>query len=56
MSSSTVVPNLGDDERMRATFSWDEARAALDGLPGGTLKNTSVASPLFPAFGPSSRS
>jgi acetyl-CoA synthetase len=30
-----VVPNLEDYERGRAEFSWDEARAELDGLPGG---------------------
>ena len=24
-----------DYERIRAGFSWDDARAALDGLPGG---------------------
>src|SRR6185436_10810599 len=30
-----VTPNLVDYERTRATFSWDDARAALDGLPGG---------------------
>jgi acetyl-CoA synthetase len=28
-------PNLDDYERVRATFSWEVARAALDGLPGG---------------------
>ena len=30
-----VPPNLRDYERTRATFSWDEARRRLDGLPGG---------------------
>jgi acetyl-CoA synthetase len=33
--SGGVVPNLADYEHARATFSWDGARAALDGLPGG---------------------
>ena len=31
----TVAPNLTDYEAARARFSWDEARAELDGLPGG---------------------
>ena len=30
-----VVPNFLDYEEERARFSWDRARAALDGLPGG---------------------
>jgi len=30
-------PNLGDYEAARRDFSWDEARKALDGLPGGRL-------------------
>jgi acetyl-CoA synthetase len=30
-----VPPNLRDYERERATFSWDQARRRLDGLPGG---------------------
>jgi acetyl-CoA synthetase len=30
-----VVPNITDYEAARAGFSWDAARAALDGLPGG---------------------
>jgi acetyl-CoA synthetase len=30
-----VRPNLVDYDAMRASFSWDAARAALDGLPGG---------------------
>jgi acetyl-CoA synthetase len=30
-----VVPNLVDYEAARAAFSWDAARAELDGLPGG---------------------
>ncbi len=32
-----VAPNLLDYERTRAEFSWDAARRALDGLPGGGL-------------------
>ncbi|MGE0824841.1 MAG: acetate--CoA ligase [Candidatus Binatia bacterium] len=30
-----VVPNLADYEQVRKTFSWDQARRALDGLPHG---------------------
>ena len=32
-----VVPNLWDYERTRTAFSWQAARGALDGLPGGGL-------------------
>ncbi len=32
-----VTPNLLDYEDARAGFSWDDARAALDFLPGGGL-------------------
>jgi acetyl-CoA synthetase len=32
-----VVPNLVDYERARAEFTWEAARAELDGLPGGGL-------------------
>ncbi len=34
-ASGAVTPNLADYEREYATFSWDRARACLDGLPGG---------------------
>lgn len=30
-----IAPNLDDYEKARATFSWDQAREELDGLPGG---------------------
>jgi acetyl-CoA synthetase len=30
-----VSPNLLDYEQARATFTWEEARGELDGLPGG---------------------
>ncbi len=33
----TVAPNLADYEAARAAFSWEGARAELDGLPGGAL-------------------
>ena len=36
-STFTVAPNLGDYERVRASFSWADARRELDGLPGGGL-------------------
>ncbi len=32
-----VAPNLQDYEAARAAFSWEAARAQLDGLPGGGL-------------------
>ncbi len=31
----TVVPNLEDYDAARAEFSWEKARAELNGLPGG---------------------
>ena len=31
----TVTPNLSDYAEARRTFSWERARAELDGLPGG---------------------
>ncbi|MGW3151370.1 acetate--CoA ligase [Streptomyces sp. NPDC001177] len=34
-SPPRVEPNLGDYEKVRAGFTWPEARAALQGLPGG---------------------
>ncbi|MET8451841.1 acetate--CoA ligase [Streptomyces sp. NPDC005209] len=34
-SPPRVEPNLGDYEKVRAGFTWAEARAALQGLPGG---------------------
>ncbi len=38
-TSRGVVPNLVDYEETCRTFSWTEARALLDGLPGGTGLN-----------------
>jgi acetyl-CoA synthetase len=35
----STPPNLVDYEDLRATFRWDDARAALDGLPGGAGLN-----------------
>ena len=34
-SGGRIAPNLADYEQARASFSWDEARKVLDGLPGG---------------------
>jgi acetyl-CoA synthetase len=34
---SSVRPNLGDYEAARRSFSWADARGALDGLPNGGL-------------------
>jgi len=31
----TTAPNMPDYPRERATFRWEDARAALEGLPGG---------------------
>ncbi len=31
----SVAPNLANYERIRGQFTWDAARALLDGLPGG---------------------
>ena len=33
--AAPVAPSLLDYERVRATFAWAQARAELDGLPGG---------------------
>ena len=30
-----LIPNLADYERARQTFTWENARKELDGLPGG---------------------
>jgi acetyl-CoA synthetase len=35
--AAALAPNLVDYEEARASFSWAEAREALDGLPGGGL-------------------
>jgi acetyl-CoA synthetase len=34
-TTAAVTPNLDDYTRVRATFSWQAARAELDGLPAG---------------------
>ncbi len=35
--ASRVAPNLADYDSARASFSWDRARAELQGLPGGGI-------------------
>jgi acetyl-CoA synthetase len=47
-----VAPNLGDYEETRASFSWDEARAELDGLPGGRGLNIAYEAVDRHATGP----
>ena len=37
-------PNLRDDPAFRATFTWDQARAELEGLPGGGSTSPTSAS------------
>ncbi len=36
-SDPGIAPNLADYDTARRMFRWDEVRAGLDGLPGGTL-------------------
>ncbi|MFD0427282.1 AMP-binding protein [Streptomyces zhihengii] len=36
-AASRVTPNLADYAEARSEFTWDRARAALAGLPGGGL-------------------
>ena len=36
-AAAAVPPNLADYDAIRATFTWDVARRALEGLPGGGL-------------------
>ncbi|MHA1113634.1 MAG: acetate--CoA ligase [Alphaproteobacteria bacterium] len=38
-SDGAVAPNLADYDAARAAFSWEAARAELDGLPGGAGLN-----------------
>ena len=33
--AGSVPPNLADYDQACASFSWDAARSALSGLPGG---------------------
>jgi len=47
-----VVPNVTDYEAARAGFSWGDARAALDGLPGGRGLNIAHEAVDRHALGP----
>jgi len=38
-SEWAVAPNLTDYDEVRASFTWEEARSSLDGLPGGAGLN-----------------
>jgi acetyl-CoA synthetase len=46
------VPNVRDYKAARREFSWDRARAALDGLPGGRGLNTAHGAVDRRAAGP----
>jgi acetyl-CoA synthetase len=50
-----IEPNLADYERERAAFSWDSARRALDGLPGGRGLNIAHEAVDRHATGPAGR-
>ena len=50
-----VPPNLLDYQRARAEFSWEGARAALDGLPGGRGLNIAHEAVDRHAVGPRGR-
>ncbi|MGA1289133.1 MAG: AMP-binding protein, partial [Rubrivivax sp.] len=47
-----VPPNMPDLAAARAGFSWDDARAALEGLPGGALN---IAHEAVPRHAPGPR-
>ena len=47
-----VVPNLHDYEIVRRTFSWDQARAELEGLPAGKGLNIAHEAVARHAAGP----
>ena len=47
-----VIPNLHDYEAVRNAFSWEKARADLDGLPGGTGLNIAHEAVVRHATGP----
>ncbi|MEQ1910608.1 MAG: acetate--CoA ligase [Vicinamibacterales bacterium] len=50
-----VEPNLADYDADRAAFSWESARGALDGLPGGRGLNIAHEAVDRHAAGPRSR-
>ncbi len=37
VDARATAPNLADYDRLRRSFTWDQARAQIDGLPGGGL-------------------
>lgn len=47
-----IIPNLHDYETVRRTFSWDQARAELEGLPAGQGLNTAHEAVTRHAAGP----
>ncbi len=47
-----IIPNLHDYETVRRTFSWDQARAELDGLPAGQGLNIAHEAVTRHAAGP----
>ena len=51
-SAPPVTPNLRDWSATRASFSWDAARAELDGLPGGRGLNIAHEAVDRHALGP----
>ena len=50
-----VVPNVVDYDAARAAFSWEQARAALDGLPDGRGLNIAHEAVDRHAAGPARR-
>ncbi|HSF43498.1 MAG TPA: AMP-binding protein, partial [Thermoanaerobaculia bacterium] len=50
--SLRAVPNLGDYDRVRASFTWEAARRELDGLPGGAGLNIAHEAVTRHAAGP----
>ncbi len=47
-----VSPNMADYETERASFTWDEARRSLDGLPAGRGLNIAHEAVVRHARGP----
>ncbi|HSN87365.1 MAG TPA: acetate--CoA ligase, partial [Thermoanaerobaculia bacterium] len=50
--SLRAAPNLGDYDRVRASFTWGAARRELDGLPGGAGLNIAHEAVTRHAAGP----
>ncbi|HQV46090.1 MAG TPA: acetate--CoA ligase, partial [Nitrospira sp.] len=47
-----TIPNLHDYESVRKDFSWEQARAELDGLPDGQGLNIAHEAVVRHATGP----